>query len=337
MNNTHVKQLIFPIITTLIFIVGVSLVSAQESGQSGTSEGTVSPPTSPPVDIGTCPEYVPPSPNWCEDGVFIPGIIDENGCRGFPTCQIDDDIGSYVPGDVIVGFNSDVTEEQAKKFFESYSSKLIKWESHFTSNNAPKWGVVKVPKGEEQNWIEIFDSEEIIRYAELNGIVSIPDPNPIVIDKGQGLGRPANAKPTKEGKIVSPIPVVAGEGGGADGVFLIEEESETYVQQGLVSVKASKKLILEEKKLLMETPVGNKEVKIMPSVVSSVAINQLKLKDYVIELKDVGKPVYEVTGKRDVKIFGLFKAKMKTTSQINAETGIVEKTKKPWWSFLARG
>jgi hypothetical protein len=87
----------------------------------------------------------------------------------------------------------------------------------------------------------------------------------------------------------------------------------------------------------METPVGNKEVKIMPSVVSSVAINQLKLKDYVIELKDVGKPVYEVTGKRDVKIFGLFKAKMKTTSQINAETGIVEKTKKPWWSFLARG
>jgi hypothetical protein len=74
----------------------------------------------------------------------------------------------------------------------------------------------------------------------------------------------------------------------------------------------------------------------MPSTASDIAINQLKLRNYEIELKDVGKPVYEITGKKEVKVFGLFKAVMAIKSQVNAETGAIGKTEKPWWSFLAK-
>ena len=86
----------------------------------------------------------------------------------------------------------------------------------------------------------------------------------------------------------------------------------------------------------MDSSEGEQEIKIMPSVVSEVAINQLKLKDYSIELKNVGKPVYEITGKTDVKVLGFIQAEMTTKSQVSAETGEVEKTEKPWWSFLAK-
>jgi hypothetical protein len=109
------------------------------------------------------------------------------------------------------------------------------------------------------------------------------------------------------------------------------------VKEGLATIQTAKKLIIEEKKLMMETSKGNKEVKVMPSTASETALNQLRLKGYTIELKDTGKPVYEVTGKKDVKVLGLFKSEMTITSTIDAQTGAVEKTTKPWWGFMASG
>ena len=121
-------------------------------------------------------------------------------------------------------------------------------------------------------------------------------------------------------------------------IISIEKVSEDSIsiKERQTSIKTSKKLIIEEKKLLMETSQGNKEVKVMPSTASEIAINQLKLKNYEIELKDVGKPIYEVIGKEEVKIIGLFKTEMLTKTEINAETGSIGKTQKPWWSFLAK-
>lgn len=116
----------------------------------------------------------------------------------------------------------------------------------------------------------------------------------------------------------------------------ISEDSISIEEEG-TSIKTSKKLIIEEKKLFMETIKGKKEIKVMPSTASETAINQLKLKYAEIELKEVGKPIYEITGKKEVKIFGLFKKEMLVKTQIDAETGNIEKTKKPWWSFLAIG
>lgn len=83
--------------------------------------------------------------------------------------------------------------------------------------------------------------------------------------------------------------------------------------------------------------VNNKEIKIMPNTASEKAIETLNLKKEVeIGLKDTGKPIYEIIGKKEAKIFGLFRKEMKVKIQINSDTGEIEKIEKPWWSFLAK-
>jgi len=104
-----------------------------------------------------------------------------------------------------------------------------------------------------------------------------------------------------------------------------------------VSVKGSEKIKMNAQKLIMETSQGDKEIKIMPDTASDVAINQLKLKDYTIELKNVGKPVYEISGVREGRFLGIFKRNFTIKTQVDAETGTVEKTQKPWWGFLVFG
>lgn len=88
----------------------------------------------------------------------------------------------------------------------------------------------------------------------------------------------------------------------------------------------------------------NAQIKIMPETASQKAIERLRLKncdeDCSIELKevDVGqnqKAAYEVKAKKESKIFGLFKKIMDVETQIDAESGEIISTKKPWWSFLA--
>ena len=165
----------------------------------------------------------------------------------------------YVPGDVIVGFYDNVTEDEASTLIESYG---LSWESHFpnifsfwvkvltgspedyiddlessdivlwadyrgnpqgepgakyilvqfnikatnqtahelidsfsnlevsSSNYVPKWGVVKVPEGEEQKWIETFEKEKIVIYAELNGIATIAEPTDSTEGQQQELVKP---------------------------------------------------------------------------------------------------------------------------------------------------
>ncbi|MBI4159503.1 hypothetical protein HY500_04590 [Candidatus Woesearchaeota archaeon] len=240
----------------------------------------------------------------------------------------------YVPGELIVVFHDYVTEERANKLFEDYNSKLIKFESHFSKEL--RWGIVKVPEKEEQKWIKIFEKEDIVKYVELKGIYRA-EPPPIVTSEGQ-FG------------VISPKAKVISEE--QNGTFLIKEGSITSiseqaglvssigkgstVQEGSASVKILNNLFVEENKLLMETSEGNKEVKVMPSTASDIAINQLNLKSYEIELKDAGRPVYNVIGKRDIKILGLIKSEMKIQTRVSAETGDIETTEKPWWSFLVK-
>jgi uncharacterized membrane protein YkoI len=47
------------------------------------------------------------------------------------------------------------------------------------------------------------------------------------------------------------------------------------------------------------------------------------------------KIIYELQAKKETKFYGLFKTKMKIEAQVDAETGDVISTKKPWWSFLS--
>ena len=46
------------------------------------------------------------------------------------------------------------------------------------------------------------------------------------------------------------------------------------------------------------------------------------------------KPVYEIEGKKEVKILGIFKKKMNVKAIVDLESNEIKSLEKPWWSFL---
>ena len=90
----------------------------------------------------------------------------------------------------------------------------------------------------------------------------------------------------------------------------------------------------------------NAEIKVMPDTASETALARLRLRvctaerNCTLELKEVGKndeakAAYEMNAEKPSKFLGIFKARMKIKAQIDAETGEVIQSKKPWWAFLA--
>ena len=86
------------------------------------------------------------------------------------------------------------------------------------------------------------------------------------------------------------------------------------------------------------------EIKVMPNVASTKALERLKLKNCngncSIELKEVGegnqtRMAYEVKTTKQAKFLGIFKTEMKVEAQVDAENGEVLKAKKPWWAFMS--
>ena len=88
------------------------------------------------------------------------------------------------------------------------------------------------------------------------------------------------------------------------------------------------------------------EIKIMPSTASETALARLRLKvcneanNCTIILKEVGigaetELVYQVKAQKNVRILGLFKAKMNVEVNVDAETGNIISEHKPWWAFIA--
>ena len=123
---------------------------------------------------------------------------------------------------------------------------------------------------------------------------------------------------------------------------------------GNVSANATLLLVREEAKegnySIMKVHLSNGRnatLKIMPNTASEKAIAVLQAKNCipengcVIQLKEVAKKnegmgmAYEIKVNKDSKIFGLFKKNMKVQAEVDAETGEVLQTKKPWWAFLA--
>ncbi|MDO8517311.1 MAG: ice-binding family protein [Nanoarchaeota archaeon] len=115
------------------------------------------------------------------------------------------------------------------------------------------------------------------------------------------------------------------------------------------SVKVETNLPVEVKGNTLSVTQSNgikSEIKIMPVTASETAIARLKLKvctednNCTITLKEVGtgtdaKVVYQVKAQKNVKIIGLFKAKMNIETNIDAETGKVISEHKPWWSLIS--
>jgi len=87
---------------------------------------------------------------------------------------------------------------------------------------------------------------------------------------------------------------------------------------------------------------GDKEIKIMPDKATDTVLKgETGTKVESIKLITVNgssvDPKYEFDTTKDVKLFGLFRTKMSVKVEVNADNGNIEKTQKPWWSFLSTG
>lgn len=77
-----------------------------------------------------------------------------------------------------------------------------------------------------------------------------------------------------------------------------------------------------------------KELKVMPDMLPKTKTVNIKR----IELKSIEQePVYEVKATREGRVLGLFPVSMDVEMQVNANSGEMELTKKPWWSVLCSG
>ncbi len=84
----------------------------------------------------------------------------------------------------------------------------------------------------------------------------------------------------------------------------------------------------------------NMEVKITLDEASQIVQNQLQAGNCNAELKEEiidgeRRLVYEFSGEKEAKLFGLFRIRARIISLVDAQTGQVLDIEKPWWSFLA--
>lgn len=104
----------------------------------------------------------------------------------------------------------------------------------------------------------------------------------------------------------------------------------------------------ENNETIIKFENGNfsREIKVMPDTASEMALQRLRMRvcnesnNCTIELKDVGadkarKIAYELQVERHYKILGIFNAKVQERAEVNAETGEVTSSAKPWWNSLA--
>lgn len=74
-------------------------------------------------------------------------------------------------GEILVGFNKDVTLSEAQKVIQDSSLEIKDTDSF----NYLQLLSVKVPQGEESKWICMLQKNQLVKYAELNTIIKIPD------------------------------------------------------------------------------------------------------------------------------------------------------------------
>jgi len=87
------------------------------------------------------------------------------------------------------------------------------------------------------------------------------------------------------------------------------------------------------------------EIKVMPEVAAQRALERLRMRtcdennECKIELKEVGsgenvRVAYSVQAQRQGRFLGIFAMNMDVESEVDAETGDVVRTRKPWFAFL---
>jgi hypothetical protein len=171
--------------------------------------------------------------------------------------------------------------------------------------------------------------------------------------QGDGQGSTNGSQVTNAGE-GQEVQFRVGEHTGVNGQqMMIRQESKNQMKlevggkSATSSMNISQENVNGQTRLTVKLSNGkNAEIKIMPDKASETALARLRLKNCVeadgcsIELKETGsgdnaKLAYEVKTQRKSKVFGLFNAEMDVEAQVDAETGKLLRTNKPWWAFLA--
>ncbi len=133
------------------------------------------------------------------------------------------------------------------------------------------------------------------------------------------------------------------------GILNINEEDGQ--QQSIMKINeeivtTNEEIEIKESKLYIKTSMGSKEIKISPEEASSKAgIETVK---EIILIEELQKPLpqgvkgtgfgsipaYLIKGTKQVKLFSIIPISMKVETKINAETGSIISTNKPFWSLL---
>lgn len=99
-----------------------------------------------------------------------------------PSQTPDQNKAEFVPGEVIVGIKSGIKVKDAEQFIKSFNLKYkapykrLDFENKKEVPYDPEdiigeklfWFNVSVPVGEENKWVKIFESNSIVKYAQLN-------------------------------------------------------------------------------------------------------------------------------------------------------------------------
>ena len=109
--------------------------------------------------------------DWDCVGVYYDENLEECVCPPFDDLIPGED---YIAGELLVGFKDNIAEETARNLIEDLGLEIERVD-------VASWRlgdgmfVIKVQEGEEKQWIEILENEELIDNAELNAVLTIED------------------------------------------------------------------------------------------------------------------------------------------------------------------
>ncbi len=110
----------------------------------------------------------------------------------------------------------------------------------------------------------------------------------------------------------------------------------TMTDEKQVKVKTRKTFVNDKEGLSIETDDGKKEIKILPSQASDKAKEVLTEIFGEIEIKEEnGKVFYEFNEERKVKVLGFIPVNAKYSAQVDAESGELIKSSKPWFAAIS--
>ena len=116
-----------------------------------------------------------------------------------------------------------------------------------------------------------------------------------------------------------------------------QERLETYITENNVQARTREKIVNDNSGLYLELSNGIRaEIKVLPEQASDTAKEVLTQIFGALELKEVGnKAMYEAKARERFRVLGMIPARGDVTVKIDAETGEITDTNKPWFSFMS--